>query len=82
MIPFVRPDRAAAPTSFPGAARNEYMQHPDERPCEKPVLLGGQSPECRGDVSRKERRPDERDRPVEPYDLYGPGASHDFNIIT
>jgi hypothetical protein len=33
-------------------------------------------------VSRKERRPDEWDPPVEPYDLYGPGASHAYEVIT
>jgi hypothetical protein len=33
-------------------------------------------------VSRKERRPDEWDPPVEPYDPYRPGASHHFDIIT
>ena len=33
-------------------------------------------------VSRKERRPDEWDPPVEPYDLYAPGASHPFEVIT
>jgi hypothetical protein len=33
-------------------------------------------------VSRKERRPDEWDPPVEPCDLYAPGASHDFDVIT
>jgi hypothetical protein len=32
-------------------------------------------------VARKERRHDEWDPPVEPYDLYGPGASHEFDII-
>jgi hypothetical protein len=33
-------------------------------------------------VSRKERRPDEWDPPVEPYDPYRPGASHHFDVIT
>jgi hypothetical protein len=33
-------------------------------------------------VSRKERRHDERDPPAEPYDLYAPGTSHDFDVIT
>ena len=33
-------------------------------------------------VSRKERRPDEWDPPVEPYDLYAPGASHPYEVIT
>jgi hypothetical protein len=33
-------------------------------------------------LSRKERRPDEWDPPVEPYDLYAPGASHPYEVIT
>jgi hypothetical protein len=30
-------------------------------------------------VARKERRPDP---PIPVYDLYGPGDSHDFDVIT
>jgi hypothetical protein len=33
-------------------------------------------------VARKERRPDEWDPPIPVYDPYGPGDSHDFDVIT
>jgi hypothetical protein len=33
-------------------------------------------------VFSKRARPDEWDPPVEQYDPYGPGASHEFGIVT
>jgi hypothetical protein len=33
-------------------------------------------------VARKERRPDDWDPPIPVYGPYGPGDSHDFDVIT
>jgi hypothetical protein len=48
----------------------------------KDQVLEAPNVEGRLHVSRKERRPDEWDPPVEEYEPYGPGASHDFDVIT
>jgi hypothetical protein len=33
-------------------------------------------------VARKVRRPDEWDPPIPVYDHYGPGDSHDFDVVS
>jgi hypothetical protein len=48
----------------------------------KDQVLEAPNVEGRLHVSRKERRHDEWDPPVEPYDLYAPGASHAYEVIT
>jgi hypothetical protein len=48
----------------------------------KDQVLEAPNGEGRLYVSRKARRHDEWDPPVEPYDLYAPGASHPFEVIT
>jgi hypothetical protein len=48
----------------------------------KDQVLEAPNVEGRLYVSRKERRPDEWDPPVEQYDPYGPGASNEFDINT
>jgi hypothetical protein len=48
----------------------------------KDQVLEAPNGEGRLHVSRKARRHDEWDPPVEPYDLYAPGASHPFEVIT
>jgi hypothetical protein len=40
-------------------------------------VLEARSVSGRLHVARKERHPDEWDRPVEPYDSYGPGADEE-----
>ena len=47
----------------------------------KDQVLEAPNVEGRLYVSRKERRPEKWDPPVEQYDPYGPGGSHEFDII-
>jgi hypothetical protein len=51
-------------------------------PFSKDQVLESRNVEGRLHVSRKERRHDEWDPPVEPHDLYAPDASHAYDVIT
>jgi hypothetical protein len=48
----------------------------------KDQVLESRNVDRRLHVPRKERRPDEWDPPIPVHDPYGPGDSHDFDVIT
>jgi hypothetical protein len=69
----IQPDRKIRVTSRCWDGKKVFLKH---------QVLEPPNVEGRLHVSRKERRHDEWDPPVKPYDLYAPGTSHDFDVIT
>ena len=56
-----------------GKVRVTSSSWPSEKVILKSEVLEVRNVDCRLHVARKERRPDEWDPPIEPYDCYGPG---------
>ena len=56
-----------------GKVRVTSSAWPDERVILKGQVLEVRNIDDRPHVARRERRPDEWDVPIEPYDCYGPG---------